>query len=73
MPLIYGYGKLNFFHGKNAKKLNVVARLSPVLGFPVCKQNDASLRLCMKCKRELEKLENLNGALENFRNQAQRT
>ena len=65
--IIYGYRKLNLFHGKNAKKLNVVARLSSVLGFPVCKQDDASSRLCMKSRRELEKLENLNGALEIFR------
>ena len=71
--IIYGYGKLNLFYAENAKKLNVVARLSSVLGFPVCKQDDASSRLCMKCRRELEKLENLNGALEIFRNQAHQT
>ena len=45
--MIYGYGKLNLFHGKNATKLNIVARLSDVLGFSVCKQDDAFFDGCV--------------------------
>ena len=55
-----GQGKFNLFEGETSKKQNVSARLSSVLGIPVEKEQDASSRLCFKCKREMEKLETLS-------------
>lgn len=51
--LTNGYGKLNLFEGESVKKLNIMARLSAVLGFPVNKWDDTSLLLCMECRRDL--------------------
>ena len=44
-----------------------------MLGIPVKKEQDASSRLCFKCKREMEKLETLSKCMKNFREKAQQS
>jgi len=61
-----GQGKFNLFEGETSKKQNVATRLSSVLGIPVEKEQDASSWLCIKCKREMEKLETLSECMKNF-------
>ena len=61
------------FEGETSKKQNVAARLSSVLGILLEKEQDASSRLCFKCKREMEKLETLSECMRNFREKAQQS
>ena len=61
----------DLLEGETSKKQNVAARLSSMLGIPVGKEQDASSRLCFKCKREMEKLETLRECMKNFREKAQ--
>ena len=63
----------NLFEGETSKKQNVAARLSSMLGIPVEKEQDASSRLCFKCKREMEKLETLSECIKNFCEKAQQS
>ena len=44
----------DLFEGETSKKQNVAARLSSVLGIE--KEQDVLSRLCLKCKREMDKL-----------------
>ena len=60
-------GRFNLFEGKNSRERNVAGRLSLVLGFPVNKESGVSSVICIKCKRELEKLETLENSLTKFR------
>ena len=59
-------GRFNLFQGKNSRERNVAGRLSLVLGFPVIKESGMSSVICIKCKRELEKLETLENSLTKF-------
>ena len=67
----YGYiGRFNLFEGKNSRERNLAWRLSLVLGFPVNKESGVSSVICIKCKREIEKLETLENSLSQFRQKA---
>ena len=59
--------RLNLFEGKNSWERNVSGQLSLVMGFLVNKESDISSVICIKCKRELEKLQTLESGLTKFR------
>ena len=67
----YGFnGRFNLVKGKNSQERTVARRLSLLLGYPVNKESGILSVICIKCKREIEKLETLENSLTKFRQKA---
>ena len=60
---VSGCGRFNLFEGKTSLQKNVAGLLS----------NDVSSHLCLKCKRDMEKIETLSDNLKKFREKALET
>ena len=54
---ISGCARFHLFEGKTSLQNNVAGRLSQVLGFEVTRENGLSSHLCLKCKRDIEKID----------------
>lgn len=70
---ISGCGRFHLFEGKTSLQNNVAGRLSQVLGFEVTRENGLSSHLCLKCKRDIEKIESLSDFTKKFREKALET
>ena len=70
---ISGCGRFHLFEGKTSLQNNVAGRLSQVLGFEVTRENGLSSHLCLKCKRDIEKIESLTDFTKTFREKALET
>ena len=70
---ISGCGRFHLFEGKTSLQNNVAGRLSQVLGFVVTRENGLSSHLCLKCKRDIEKIESLSNFTKKFREKALET
>ena len=70
---ISGCARYHLFEGKTSLQNNVAGRLSQVLGFEVTRENGLSSHLCLKCKRDIEKIEKLSDFTKKFREKALET
>ena len=70
---ISGCGRFHLFEGKTSLQNNVAGRLSQVLGFEVTRENGLSSHLCLKRKRDIEKIESLSDFTKRFREKALET
>lgn len=70
---ISGCGHFHLFEGKTSLQKNVAGQLSQVLGFEVTRENGLSSHLCLKYKRDIEKIESLSDFTKKFREKALET